>query len=346
MQYYLSNDIFPHSADFAVAFIGGLTIGLILLAAPVVSLSSAKLGTRATLGIGTVLETAALVAASFSYRFWHLYLTQGVLYGCGAGLLWLGASPIIPQWFTKRRGFANSLALAGSGAGGLVYSLVVEKILAELGLAWSFRITACSTFTGNAICTALIRDRNKTIKPVHSPFNANLCRNTRFLSIQAWMLLSVMGYTIIMFSVPPYARRVGLSSQQASVAGAVVNAGMMFGRPFVGYYSDTLGRTNIVTAGTALCGLFCIAIWIPVTNYAGILAFSFLAGCLCGTCWVVGTHSHAVDFAWLILQCLPPLLADSLGLRVLPSALSLTWLVLVIPGAGRFIAVVLLPCAN
>ena len=103
------------------------------------------------------------------------------------------------------------------------------------------------------------------------------------------MALSVMGYTIILFSIPDNARRLGLTSQQASVAGAIVNAGMMVGRPFVGYYSDTLGRTNIITFATALCGLFCLCIWIPVTNYAGILAFSFLAGCMCGTCWTVRT---------------------------------------------------------
>lgn len=270
-----------------MAFIGGLTIALILLVAPLVSLSSAKLGTRTTLAIGTVLETAALIAASFSSRLWHFYLTQGVLFGWGAGFLWLGASPIVPQWFTKRRGFANAIALAGSGAGGLVYSLVTEQILQHLDLAWAFRITACSTFAFDTVCTLLIRDRNKVLKTVHSPFKARLFRNSKFPWILAWMALSVIGYTMVLFSIPDNTRRLGYSNEQGSVAGAIVNAGMMVGRPIVGYYSDTLGRTNIIAFATTLCGLFCIAMWTTAHNYATIIAFSFLSGCVLGTCWTV-----------------------------------------------------------
>ena len=85
----------------------------------------------------------------------------------------------------------KTITLAGSGAGGLVYSLVIEKILKMLDLAWTFRVTACSTFLFNAASTALIRSRNKTVKPVHSLFKGSLVRNWNFLWIQAWMALSV-----------------------------------------------------------------------------------------------------------------------------------------------------------
>ena len=199
----------------------------------------------------------------------------------------MGASPIVPQWFTKRRGFANAVALAGSGAGGLVYSIVTGQILQSLDLAWAFRVTACSTFVFNAACTALMRDRNKAIKPIHSPFKVSLLRNSNFSWIEAWMALSVVGYTMVLFSIPDNGRRLGLSTQQGSVAGAVVNAGMAVGRPIVGYYSDTLGRTNIIAIATGLCGLFCIAMWTTAQNYATIIAFSFLSGCVVGTCWTV-----------------------------------------------------------
>jgi hypothetical protein len=214
--------------------------------APLVSLFSVRLGVRGTLAIGTILETAALIVASFSYRLWQLYLTQGVLFGWGPGLLWLGASPFVPQWFTKRRGFAKAIALVGSGAGGLVYSLVVEKILRMLDLAWTFRVTACSTFLYNAASTALIRSRNKMVNPVHSPFKGSLVGNWNFLWIQAWVVLSVMGYTIILFSIPDIVRRLGRTPQEASIASALINAGMAVGRPIVGYYRIPLAEQTLL----------------------------------------------------------------------------------------------------
>ena len=41
-----------------------------------------------------------------------------------------------PQWFKKRRGVANGIAVSGSGLGGLIYSLASEAMIRNLGLAW------------------------------------------------------------------------------------------------------------------------------------------------------------------------------------------------------------------
>jgi hypothetical protein len=60
LAFYLENELFQNATESTVAFIGGLTIGQILLVAPLVSLFSVKLGIRGTLAIGTILETAAL----------------------------------------------------------------------------------------------------------------------------------------------------------------------------------------------------------------------------------------------------------------------------------------------
>ena len=132
--------MFGGAGEFAVAFIGGLTIGQTLLVGSLVSTSSAKLGTRYILAIGTAVQAGALVAASFSHQLWQMYLTEGVLFGWGSGMLCLGASPVIPQWFTRRRGFANAIALAGSGAGGLVYSLATEVIFMSLAFRGRFAL--------------------------------------------------------------------------------------------------------------------------------------------------------------------------------------------------------------
>ena len=48
------------------AFVGGLSISQALLISPLTTISTRRWGTRTTLLIGVVLETVALIGASFA----------------------------------------------------------------------------------------------------------------------------------------------------------------------------------------------------------------------------------------------------------------------------------------
>jgi MFS family permease len=148
------------------------------------------------LAIGIILETGALIAASFANKVWHLFLTQGLLFGWGSSFLYVGSIGIIPQWFTRRRGVANGIAAAGSGLGGLIYCLATEAMIQKLGLPWAFRITAICTFVVNSICAFLMRDRNKVIKPNQHSFDFRLLKRVEFLFIIGWAYFSILGYTV------------------------------------------------------------------------------------------------------------------------------------------------------
>lgn len=117
-----------------------------------------KFGTKTALGVGIVLETIGLLGASWASEIWHLFLTQGIAFGLGMGFLFVSSVTIIPQWFLKKRSFANSIGAAGSGIGGLVYSLATNAIIQSIGLGWAFRILAILACTVNVICTILVKD--------------------------------------------------------------------------------------------------------------------------------------------------------------------------------------------
>ena len=240
-----------------------------------------------TLAIGIALETAALIASSFATRVWHLFLAQGVLYGWGCSFLYVGSIGIIPQWFTRRRSLASALAAAGSGLGGMSYALGFEAMIERFGFAWCFRISAVVAFSINIICTVLIRDRNNDVKPNQKAFDLALLKQYRFWLILAWGWLSTLGYTIILFSLPDNARKLGLKLRQGSIVAAIANLGMAVGRPVVGYFSDRIGRINMVCIATLLCAIFSFAIWIPAQNYAVLLVFAFFGGATCGTFYAV-----------------------------------------------------------
>lgn len=133
------------------------------LISPIATISTRKFGTRVTLLIGVFFETLALIGASFATKTWHLFLSQGVCFGWGMGLLFTGSVGVIPQWFTTRRSFANGIATSGTGIGGLTYSLATGAIIQNIGVGWAYRILGICAFSANLISALLVRDRNKQV---------------------------------------------------------------------------------------------------------------------------------------------------------------------------------------
>ena len=126
-------------SGFYTAFVGGLSISMALMVSPFATSTTRLFGTRVTLFIGVALEALALIGASFTHETWQLFLSQGVCFGLGMGFLFVGSVGVVPQWFTKKRSLANGIATAGSGLGGMTYSLATNAMIQSLGVSWAFR---------------------------------------------------------------------------------------------------------------------------------------------------------------------------------------------------------------
>jgi MFS family permease len=315
LAYYLSNNVFPGATPLQYAFIGGLSISQALIVSPVATLTTRLFGTRTTLLIGVVFETVSFIGASFATQIWHLFLAQGICFGWGMGFLFVGSVGIAAQWFTTHRSLANGCCAAGSGLGGLIYSLSAQAMIRNVGLPWAFRTLAVIAFVVNTACALLIRDRNKQIGSSQLSFDYRLFKKPQFVGLLAFGFLSMLGYVVLLFSLPSYARTIGLSAQQASVVGAILNLGQALGRPPIGYFSDSIGRLNMASSMTFLVGLFSLLIWMFAKSFGVLIFFALLGGTVAGTYWAT----------------VAPVTAETMGLRDLPSALSITWLVLVLP---------------
>ncbi|TVY28165.1 putative transporter, partial [Lachnellula hyalina] len=315
LAHYLQTDTFPGATALAYAFVGGLSVSLALLISPVATICVRKYGTQVALFIGIVFQSAGLLGASWASEIWHLFLSQGLAFGLGMGFLFVSSVGVVPQWFSKKRSFANSIASSGSGIGGMMYSLATNAMIQSVGLAWAFRILAIISCLVNVVCTLLIRDRNKAVGSIQLAFDWRLFKRMEFLLMLGWGFFSMLGYIVLLFSLPNYARSIGLSAQQGSVIGALLNLGQGIGRPFVGYFSDAAGRINMAGFCTFLAGLFCLVIWTSAKSYGVLIFFAILTGTVSGTFWAT----------------IAPVGAEVVGLQVLPSALSIVWLVLVLP---------------
>lgn len=315
LAYYLANDVFPGASPLHYAFIGGLSISQALIVSPLATMTTRRFSTRITLLIGVVFETISFIGASFSTQIWHLFLTQGLCFGWGMGFLFVGSVGIAAQWFTTRRSLANGIAAAGSGIGGLTYSLSAQAMIRNIGLPWAFRILGIIAFVVNTSCALLIKDRNKQIGSSLLSFDWRLFKRVEFCGLMAFGFLSMLGYVVLLFSLPNYAKTIGLTAQQGSIIGALLNLGQALGRPPIGYFSDNIGRLNMAGSMTFACGVFSLVIWVFAKSFGVVVFFAMIAGMVAGTYWAV----------------VAPVTAEVMGLKRLPSSLSITWLFLVLP---------------
>ncbi|KAK4242316.1 major facilitator superfamily domain-containing protein [Achaetomium macrosporum] len=315
LAYYLRSGGIVGSSALAFAFVGGLSISISLLVSPVATWCIGRFGTAFTLRVGVVLEAASFIGASFSTHIWHLLLSQGVCFGLGLGFCFTSTVGVVAQWFTKRRSFANAVATCGSGFGGLTYALGANAMISNLGLAWAFRILAILAFVVNGACSLTLRDRNKAVGAVHTPFHAALFRQFEFWLFISWGFFSLISYIIVVFSITDYAQSVGFTASQGSLAAAIFNLSQGIVRPFIGLASDRFGRINVAGLGTLVAGLAAFFLWIFAgPHYPGLIVYVLFGG-----------------FAGIVWPCVAPVGAEVVGLQLLPAALSLYWLLLVLP---------------
>lgn len=89
----------------------------------------------------------------------------------------------------------------------------------------------------------------------------------------------------------------------------------MIGRPAIGLALDRGGRINLTSLNYILCGITCLAIWLPARSFGVLIPFALIQGLTGGTIW-----SSAA-----------PVVKQVVGVQDLGSALSIFFLALVIP---------------
>jgi MFS family permease len=315
LAHYLTNGTFEGSTPLQYAFVGSLSLTCLLLVAPIATLSVQGWGIRLTMFCGVILETASLLLASIVTQIWHLFLTQGVLFGTGLGLLFIPTAAVVPQWFTTKRSLASGISLAGAGLGGAVYSLVAAAIIQNLSLQYAFRVLAILAFIVNTTCIFLIRDRSTSGRPMQKVFELGLFRRYEYILLLGFSGFTMLGYFVLIFSLANYVMKIGLEASQGALISALFNFGQAIGRPLIGYFSDTVGRMNMAGTMTFAAGVLCLAVWTNSHTYGVLIFFAISAGLVAGNFWAT----------------IAPLMAEVLGLEGVSSGLNMMWLCMVVP---------------
>jgi MFS family permease len=105
-----------------------------------------RLGARVLFPIGALLMGLGLILCAGAATLTHLIIAYGVLLGLSyAALGFIPHMAIVPRWFTRRRGLASAVALAGVGLGSLVISAASAALILRIGwrqAMWVFGIAS------------------------------------------------------------------------------------------------------------------------------------------------------------------------------------------------------------
>ena len=94
---------------------------------------------------GTLLASLGLYLSSKASSIWVLYMTFGIMHGMGSNLCYMSAIWILRKNFQKHRDTAFGLASAGSGAGGIIFGIVLPMIVESRGWRGAMQIVSYIT---------------------------------------------------------------------------------------------------------------------------------------------------------------------------------------------------------
>ncbi|KAI9495830.1 major facilitator superfamily domain-containing protein [Zychaea mexicana] len=269
-----------------------------------VSIVLVRFGTRFNYALGSVIMCLAIILSGFATEVWHLYLSQGLLYGFGASFLYMSIASVIPQWFTTRRATAMGLCSSGTGLGGLALSPMTNYLLEKYGILWAYCILGFFSLGICAVGTILIKDRMPSAyrkqMPIKSPIDWSMFKMT---DLNVWLVGSVvglMGYLGPVFYLP---------------SKFTENA---IGRIALGYVADKIGRLNMFIICSALSSIFSFVIWPFADSFEILLVFCILWGTTCGMYYGLAA----------------PITASVVGMEKLSSGLSIVFIVSAIAAMG------------
>ncbi|XP_069756711.1 monocarboxylate transporter 12-B [Narcine bancroftii] len=145
--------------------------------APIGSIITNRYSTRVTVILGGLLATSGLILSSFATCLEYLYLSLGVLTGCGYALSYSPAIAIVGKYFSKKKAIAYGLAMSGSGIGTFVLAPVVQLLIEEY--SWRGALLILGGLVANiCACGALLRPLSLEEDLPNSSINSIVSRCT------------------------------------------------------------------------------------------------------------------------------------------------------------------------
>lgn len=263
-------------APSTISWIGSIQLFVFFFSGGFVGRIYDAYGPRMLMIPGTFVLVISTMITSICQTYYQYILSQGILFGLGVGMLFYPSLSAISTHFKKYRATALGLAVSGSGVGGVVYPIMLQRLFASCGFGWGVRIAGfiCLLLCGIACCTVTSRlERRQESAPW---FSSAPLRDGTFVLLVVGSVFVSLGLFIPNFYIVSYATDHGVPAGTAFYVLAVLNGAGIAGRLAPACVSDALGRFNVLCPAAACAGLVTLVGW-PLAAHGLGAAMAFAA---------------------------------------------------------------------
>ncbi|KAI8336961.1 major facilitator superfamily domain-containing protein [Chlamydoabsidia padenii] len=229
------------------------------------------------MAIGTILAPLGMVLSSFSSSLWHIYLSQGLLFGIGAGLCFAPSLALPSQFFKKNRSLATGLAVSGSGLGSVAISPMTDRLITNLGYRNALRIEGAMGFGLLVLATSLAFSKSRPGGKGFAIVDKSII--TRDLTaLMLFCSLVTFGYMGPFFLAPQYASFLGHDAADGAALISIMSGMNSLSRIVMGFLADRIGKLNTMLTSCLAAGIFTSILWQFSSNYASYVAYCVLYG--------------------------------------------------------------------
>ena len=309
-QAYYQTHLLPDRSASDISWIGSVSIFLLYLGSGFAGPLMDKLGPTKLLWAGSISLLAAVFATSFCKEYWQLFLAQGVLLGMGMSLVFCTPLGVVLRHMPHRRGFAMGLTIGGASVGGVVWPIMLQRLLVHhnMSFAWTIRIIGFALIPLLVfVCLTVVEPRRPAsqcipipAKPVTTPapsidepeemktansasakavplMDFSVVRKRTYILLCVGLAVAFLGWFTPIFYISAYAIANGQTSSTAFYLVAALNGASCFGRVVPGHLADMYGHYNLLVVLTVMSGVigFC---WTAATTLGGLIAWSLAYG--------------------------------------------------------------------
>ncbi|KAF2431861.1 MFS general substrate transporter [Tothia fuscella] len=252
-----------------LSFVGGLTPMCISLLALFNARMVRAIGAKWVAVIGVLFLGLGEILCGFAlHSIGGLFATIGVISGIGTSLCFMTVSIIPAQYFARKRGLANGIVYAGGGLGGAIISVGMEKMVQQVGPAWTFRIIGLLTLATGLPAAWMIKERSPVRKKTFIEWS--LFRDIKFCLLFATGVIATFPLFVPPFFLPLYSHSIGLSASSGAGLVSGFNLASAFGRIGFGLLCDHIGPLHALLISLVLSAVSVLAIW-PISSELGPL---------------------------------------------------------------------------
>ena len=304
-----------------LSFAVTMTNFAVVIASPCLGLIIDKFGVRRVL-IPSVILMGLTVASMtlLSANLWHFYLLYFLIPLLGAGTLPQSYSRVLIAWFSRRRGIALGISLAGFGVGAMLVPVFAQMMIETHGWRMAYAGFAVAIFAlALPMAVFILKEspaemglepdgdppENTSMDDDPVPVDAaaaglscpQAARTHSFWLILVSFMLVGIGITSILAHLVPMLIDRGVTPAGAALCMSSLALGLIAGRVLAGYLMDYFFAPYV--AACFLLGLLA-GIVILATGTAGALVF------VAAVCVGMATGSEISEIAYICSRYFGP----------------------------------------